>query len=1110
MARAFRQQDNLDLSQEPPQSEWHTLRGELVALLDQVEGRYGRTETREPAYNGLSQRVRTLREQVSTDEPNTRHREALRTVKRAVDRFSERGDVIAADEDDALQSAIAEIRARQFSGPAAALGRRVTDAPEFRELTSLVGSLSERLEQLEGELKSQRADSTSIGEVASQVEQLTQVVELLAGAVGETGQVKRLEAQIAALARMIGETPQVDLSALNMRLDDVSATVGKLAELQAQQMEREIERQDREILRDDVAQQAMIEPMQTIEEAVRSIYDRIDAIERNVAMPSGDFERLTGEMAAFTQEMRQRGDDPSRLVERIEALSGQIGGIEAANEDVAGLKHDISALRDAVISGMEPRFSRIENQIEVLSARIAEPAPVPSEIEGQLKQLMARMDETSAQLDGLARLYGDNTGAGTDYDALATMVAEKTSAALAQATPGEVSDASLEKMEKRVAALLNTAGKDTAERLARLEAVLEKRSERQQVRAEIEAEAPRPASKPDHNRLDDMLKALSAPGKVDTMPVNPTEDRPLTDPGFVEPVRPEAEIKAETPPPAEIAPEPVPASAPPRFDPAKVERPPRPQSSFASDDRDVFAPPPVDAPPAPALAAEPASGHTSTSTFVAAARRAQRARQEAEATVAPSSNSLISKAWSRALPGRDSAAASAPQPEKARPAKPTKAERAAARAEIALSGAEPAEEIPSFFIRHRRPLLLTAALVAVSMLALNLVMQRMNAPRDATTPQATNAAPAAPEAEPTQTSLLDVAAPELEPVMVKPEPRIVDLIDNTTVGAIDGTPARFSKPGDIQALPPVPEAAQVTPDMPTAATIEAASSEPFDLPPEAAGPMALREAAANGDARAQFEIGAIYTEGTAIGQDLKAAATWYERAAAQGFVPAQYRLGSLYEAGNGVDKDFDLAKLWYQRSAEAGNRMAMHNLAALYASGQMGDQQFDAAAEWFEQAAEHGMTDSQFNLGMLYARGLGVEQDLEQSYKWFSLAALNHDQDAAKARDDIARSLSAEAIKRINADVAGWKATPLDLAANFAPIGTWSTQFDPGKPIETQDVVAKVQSALNRLGYDIGSPDGVAGPKTADAIKAFERDTGMSEVGQINPRLLAVLGSQPV
>ena len=282
------------------------------------------------------------------------------------------------------------------------------------------------------------------------------------------------------------------------------------------------------------------------------------------------------------------------------------------------------------------------------------------------------------------------------------------------------------------------------------------------------------------------------------------------------------------------------------------------------------------------------------------------------------------------------------------------------------------------------------------------------------------------------------------------------------------------------------------------------------LPPDNVGPLALRQAAADGDARSQFEIGAIYSEGKVVPQDFKQASAWYERAAEQGFAPAEYRLGNLYETGKGETKDYEQAHLWYERAANAGNRMAMHNLAALFAGGQFGKQDFASAANWFEKAANLGIRDSQFNLGMLYARGLGVPQNLETSYKWFALAASTGDSGAAKARDDVARSLDAEQLKAAKADVAAFKPGAIDLAANFAPIGTWDKNFNPGPTIAAKDVVLKVQQALLRLGYDIGTPDGHAGPKTAQAIKAFEQGTGMTQVGAINPRLLAVLGSQPV
>jgi localization factor PodJL len=1118
MARAFPHLDNPDTAPDPQAGEWQALRGELVALLDQVEGRYARADQRDPGYSGLAQRVRNLRDQVVGSEPAVRQREALRTVKRAVDRFSERDESTG---DDPLQSAIAEIRSRQFSAPAAALGRRVTDAIEFRDLSALVEGLSGRLGQLEGELKSQRSGNTGIREVASQVEQLTHVVELLAGAVGETGQVKRLEMQISSLAQLIEAAPRTDLSAVNARLDDVSVTVGKLAELQAQQMEREIERQDRDVLHADAAQE-MLAPIQAIEKGVRNVYDRIDAIERNVAMSSGDVERLTAEMAAFTQAVRDRDVAPGQLLAKMDMLMARFGTTDSTNGDVVGLKQDMSALRDAVMSGMEPRFSRIESQIEALSEKVAQPKGAPAssaQIEGQLKLLMARMDETGAQLNDLSKLYSAPGSGGTG-------------------------EAGLAAFEKRMTALLNTAGRDTAERLARLETALVKRDERLAGKpAQASTAAMEMRAQPEEQaKLDAMLMTLAqtvpaAPG--DAMPANPADDAPLTDPGFKDagPVRAALDAKTLS---RRMELEPAPAGVPPRFDPASVERPPRPQSSFADTGKDPFAPPEAQAVvPDPSI--EPTISQSSTSTFVAAARRAQRAKQESQASAA-SSNSLISKALSRVMPARtetDSVAVSPaevmpvePQAEvkPAKAPKPTRAERAEKKAaEIGPDGDEPVEA-QSFLMRHRRPLLLAATLVAVSMLALNLVMQRMNpdGERPVPSPAPSVTEPEIPEPAPSPSSLLEEAAPAADTAMVQPTPRVIDMVDASTVGSIDRNAATsFSKPVETTPMPTAlvaraDEPAKVTPaDAPMRlAPIETGSipnvedtadiPEPFELAPEAVGPIELRQAAADGDARAQFEIGAIYTEGRAVKQDYAAAATWYERSAAQGFVPAQYRLGNLYEAGNGVEKDIEVAKLWYQRGAEAGNRMAMHNLAALYASGQLGEQQFETAAEWFEQAANRGMTDSQFNLGMLYARGLGVEQDLEQSYKWFSLAARNGDADAGKARDDMARSLSADAVKVLNEDIAAWKAEPIDLSANFAPIGTWAPAFDPGETIKTRDVVTKVQDALSRLGYDIGTADGLVGPKTAEAIKAFERSTGMSESGQINPRLLAVLGSQPV
>jgi hypothetical protein len=55
------------------------------------------------------------------------------------------------------------------------------------------------------------------------------------------------------------------------------------------------------------------------------------------------------------------------------------------------------------------------------------------------------------------------------------------------------------------------------------------------------------------------------------------------------------------------------------------------------------------------------------------------------------------------------------------------------------------------------------------------------------------------------------------------------------------------------------------------------------------------------------------------------------------------------------------------------------------------------------------------------------------------------------------------------------------------------------------DVVAQVQSALDRRGYDAGPVDGVAGGQTHDAIAAFQDDHGLAVTGRINGSLLRSL-----
>jgi localization factor PodJL len=1184
MARAYPQSQPIDDDPDHSPSEWQTLRQELVHLLQQVDSRVTRAQATPTS------------ERYGEPENDARHRDALKSVARAITRFEDSAPAtpaqMAPNPRDSLQAAINQIRARRPEATAQPqqLAPQMSSAPRdtvvIDKLAQSVNGMTGRLERLETEIRAQIRTGANVKDVADQVSQLAHVVELLAGAVGETGQVKRLEGQIASLGKIMSQGREMDVQALTRRLDDVAATVGQLAELQVHYADK---------VQNPVETQAFQSGMRSIEDSVRSVYDRIDALERHDSLSPRDLEHVTAEMARFTEALRDGQQQPVHLVELVDALNARISDIESGDRLLHGLRKDLAALRDAVVVSLTPRFDAIEQRMDSLSTRddmaeigrqigalgdrIADRPIDPGigQLEAQVRQLVARMDQTGETLSGLAKLYSGEpqqaqmpdfdavadlvaaraaeavqrsapVGPGPDLDAMADMVAMRTFEAVQRHNPVDthLTD-TLNGLEGRIAKMLQSMQRDPEvdafdgvqagisevnERLKRLESSLLERSSAAAPVAEpapsdmaafiADAEQPKPTPRP----------------RVDTMPRSPVEDAPLVAPAFREPTGPVAsalEIKngpRRQHPGLDDTVEPVPEGRPaaplppPGFEPAKIALPPAPQPSISFAEEDAADAPVPDTPVTP----------SSRNTFIEAARRAaQRQTPKAE----PTANSLIGRAFARFQPD---AAPAERQPTPEKPARKNKAEKPAraAKAEPVIvppagaAGSEPmiatdaatpkADAKESFLSRNRKTILLAAAVVALAFLTLNLVAQRMNEAGPAAPAAATDAAPATPAPTDAPATTGDIGADTgIAPVLGSSQeipPRVIPMVDSMKTAAVDKSAALGFSAAPLQTMPSAFEAAtQVATADPTVPTPKVAPLVPeaetpspvkVDLPPENVGPIELRQAAANGDARAQFEIAAIYTEGRAVPQDMKAAATWYERAAAQGFAPAQYRLGSLYENGSGVSKDLNTAKLWYERAAEAGNRMSMHNLAALYAGGQLGKQQFDSAAKWFEEAASRGLTDSQFNLGMLYARGLGVPQSLPDSFKWFGLAAKSGDKDAAKARDDIARSLDADTVARITAEVNAFKPAPIDLQANFAPIGTWTKSFDPGETITTRDIVANVQKALGKLGYDIGTPDGIAGKKTQDAIKAFEGATGMSQVGQINPRLLAVLGSQPV
>jgi localization factor PodJL len=293
---------------------------------------------------------------------------------------------------------------------------------------------------------------------------------------------------------------------------------------------------------------------------------------------------------------------------------------------------------------------------------------------------------------------------------------------------------------------------------------------------------------------------------------------------------------------------------------------------------------------------------------------------------------------------------------------------------------------------------------------------------------------------------------------------------------------------------------------------------------QAVGPEGLKKAAQNGDPAAEFIVASRYLDGKSGAQDFAAAARWFQRAAAKGLAPAQYRLGTLFERGKGVPQDMALARMWYERAAEQGNIKAMHNAAVIYAGSQAGAPDYAKALRWFTAAGEHGLKDSQFNLAVLYERGLGTKQDAGSALYWYSLAAKQDDVDAALKAGALERMLAPSALADVRHRVEGFKPKKDQSEANLVALKdpSWDDSTPSravealpyqmpvlGAAVEMSDLsrndVSEAQTILNKLGYDIGNPDGQMGTRTANAIKLFQLRSGMKVTGRVSAELIAKL-----
>jgi localization factor PodJL len=443
------------------------------------------------------------------------------------------------------------------------------------------------------------------------------------------------------------------------------------------------------------------------------------------------------------------------------------------------------------------------------------------------------------------------------------------------------------------------------------------------------------------------------------------------------------------------------------------------------------------------------------------------------------------------------------------------AQAAAAEAEVLKTSSDKAgankSKIGDAMKARRKPILMAAVAVMIALAGLQLSKSFVNDPADLTKQGKADAS--APTAEPK--TIDERKADELPPARIAEPAKASEAVTPVATDQQAALPQEAGPDIPLEAAGTSPSAATPA-DTPSEAS-EAATTPAVESPaapagatkievPVDAGPIPLREAAAAGDSKALFEIGARYADGRGVKSDMAEAARWYEKSAELGFAPAQYRIGNFYEKGTGVARDIAKAKTWYQLAANQGNASAMHNLAVLFAMGADGTADNDSAVRWFTQAADLGVKDSQFNLGILAAKGVGMPQSLEASYKWFAIVAKSGDRDAAAKRDEIARSLRPELLEKARSAADLWQPKDLNVEANTADIPEiWQESPSQTASVDMTKAIRNVQAILNKNGYDAGGADGMMGERTKQAIMEFQKDNGLAANGVVDRALVEAL-----
>lgn len=826
--------------------------------------------------------------------------------------------------------------------------------------------------------------------------------------------------------------------------------------------------------------------LRDIETRIQTLLHETQATMEGHAAGVADLQRVKSEVEGLTQRIEQVREaaasehDMNALRVAVEQLSSRLAQgadlrpLADMDRRLADLTHRLEQTQHS--ARHNPQLGELENRIAELDHRLAEVLRVQHDgkavaaLEQQLGDVgdrIARTEQQLGHLDTIERAITQLFDGLEQHRTHTSRALEETARrATNLAAPPPLGDtAEIRALQQGLQAVRDSAEQSDRRSQETLEAVHETLEQIVSKLAELETSA---AGHQVAARLAQQAAAPAAAAAWAAEPLPAVAPQDFVAPPFE---------------PATPAPAPSPAPQPTPFDAASAV----PGLALPHDP----ALPPLAAAPEPELA--PGADSLAGDDFIAAARRAA---QAAAGRATPVTERPPIKAGANSRLGQ---VLTFLKPSK------TKKKKSEAAAPTGTVRTVPILDAPRSGDATRRKLILAGIvlLAAVSALTFNM-LGRTVAP-----------APEAPAVE--QNGPVQEAPPAAAPAAPAP-----------------GQSSRLDLPQQAQDIASlIGDTADVTGSLGAAKTDASLASlivEPgtasskVEMPPPESGPEALRRAAANGDAKAQFVIASRYLDGEGLTQDVTKAAYWYQEAASRGLAPAQYRVATLFERGRGVPKDVATAMVWYERAAGNGNVKSMHNAAVLAAGNELGMPDYDKAFRLFKEAAEHGLKDSQFNLAVLYERGLGSKIDSAEALFWYLTAAQASDADAGSRAETLAKSLPADVVATIRKRAADWQPMPDKEDANAVAVTEPSWQGPGGgsnvtvtpapapaaaPQAEPQSLnpVKAVQELLMKLGFNVGDADGRMGTRTANAIRLYQLQSGLKVTGDISPELIDAMKS---